>query len=424
MPVIKLTQAVVANAKPHGKERVYLWDSLLGGFGVVVGPRVKTFVVSARVNGRKRKVKIGHAGRMALDGEVWTVAKARNRALAILGQMAGGVDPKVETQRAKAERVTLREALALHLDRMAKRGKQARSMEDCENEIGRKLKNWLDAPLTDITRTDCRERHAEITDNGGPYVANRTFRHLRAIWNSAAKEHDLPQNPTGAVHWNKEHRRQEPIPWVDLPSWYQRVQDLGPLRRDYQLICLLTGLRKMDAATIRWEHVDLKARTLTRPNPKGGKDRAFVIPLSTEAVRVLRRRKKENAGADDGWAFPTTALRAKHCHECAGLGLGPHEKGALVHISDPEGKTKEDATGKRVRTLPSPHRLRDTYTTALAEVRPALSGYDIDVLTNHRPPRGSVTAGYINLSDEHLADCQERVSAFLMAKAGRRAASK
>lgn len=203
-------------------------------------------------------------------------------------------------------------------------------------------------------------------------------------------------------------------------------------------IALLTGIRRNDTATMRWEHVnmtdepvetrmwnasreaweqiELPPRTLLRPSPKGGPKRAFTVPLSSEMVKILKVRQVENAAVfkdDNGWVFPTYALeddaKRKHpCYLCRDLGLPAHVKGAVTHIAEPKGHSKH---------LVAPHRLRDTYTSALAEIKdPPLSPYVIDVLTNHKPPGGSVTAGYIGLSDEHLAECQERVTRFLLGK--------
>ncbi|HEU0029879.1 MAG TPA: integrase family protein [Kofleriaceae bacterium] len=428
---VKLTEKSLAAIElPEGVAQLLVRDTELVGFGVVVGKTKRTFIVEGRVDGVQRRKSIGVAGVPRDDGTPWTAQLARIEAKKLLGDMTRGVDPTSE-RRARLEGPTLRDALDLHLAKMRKDESRPRSIEAVESETKKHLGEWLDRTLATITRTDVRERHEELTEQSGEYLANRVMRHLRAAWNTLAKEQELPVCPTIAVHWNKEHRRQEPIPWAELPGWFEKISVLEPIikdgkrvgarpgiRGDYHLLTLLTGLRKMDAATVRWEHLDLEEGTLRRPNPKGGADRAFTIPISNECVKMFERRRRQNAeifpDGDGGWVFPTRAIKDKPCYLCNELGIGErHAPGAVVHLVEGKEQHVDKKEGKAVNIIPTPHRLRDTYTTALVEVG-GISPFAIDVLTNHRPPRGSVTAGYVDLSTEHLADCQERVSRFLM----------
>lgn len=429
MPTVKLTATFLNGLKPLASGQEYYWDTQEKGFGAVIGKTGRiTFVARSWVGTKRVKVTIGVLGERRRgvepsedDDGRWHLPHARAAARARLVEMEAGHNPNAE-RASRRSGPTLRDALELHLGRMTRTAKRPRSIKGLEKEATKYLGDWLDRPLQEINRTECRQRHEDMTDENGPYIANRTMRHLRALWTTASKEHDLPTSPTSAVHWNKEHRRQEPIPWSELPAWRATLDTLDELRRDYFLVLILTGLRRMDAATIRWEHVDFAARTLRRPNPKGGADRAFTVPISDAVVRILEGRKRTNAmGANDrGWAFPGTSIKSKSCDLCAELGQPAHRAGEVTHLS--EGKQyRVDKTGevaRMVSILPSPHRLRDTYTTALAEAG-AIDGYTIDVLTNHRPPKGSVTAGYISLSIDHLRSAQDRVSDFLISKMAR-----
>ncbi|MCX5741695.1 MAG: hypothetical protein NT062_04245 [Proteobacteria bacterium] len=439
---------------PENKAQLVAFDTKVTGFGVVIGRTATTFIVNRRVGAKLHRETIG---RWTGAGGDIDARAARKQATVLLGRHIEGAPTPGKVRRVRSSGPTLSDACSVYVESMRASGARPTSIASVDREIGHEersyLKAWLDRPLASITGKECRARHVQIATDNGPHLANRVMRELRAIWNHIAKEVAggtidgftegtvFPANPTIAVEWITERnagtmsyveRRGEPVPWVKLPAWHAAVMSIpSGVRRDYNLLVILTGLRRRDAATLRWEHIntsdkplltrvwnaskkdwgaiDLPARSMVRPSPKGGASRSFIVPLSSPIVAVLERRRTENGAGDGGWVFPTTALksdadRAQRCYLCADLGMPGHVAGEVTHLSEP----KEHSP-----ILVAPHRLRDTYTTALADIKdPPLSPYVIDVLTNHRSPRGSVTAGYIGALD--LLQSQERASAYLV----------
>lgn len=363
-----------------GKPRVQntYFDSELRGFGVVVGQTAKTFILQKRArDGRLLRVTIGKYG-------AWTPEQAREKA----GELARAIDSG-EDPMASRGGPTLRDAVAAHVARLRAKGGSERSVKNLTGLVDTHLAGWLGRHLASITRSEVRDLHAELVKDHGPSLADLVFVWFRAVWNSAAKVHDdLPPNLTVAIEWHKKKRRREPIPWSELPAWRAAIEKLGPVRRDYCLFVLLTGLRSEDAATVRWEDVDLGEKTIHRPRPKGGEDRAFTVPLSVAVVELIAKRKAENEVLfpSTPWVFP-----------CKNF------SGEVVPLVERRG-------GGR-----SPHRLRDTFATAAHEV-----GVDwilLKILMNHTlSGGGDVTSGYIKPGLELLRMAAEKVAEFLVAR--------
>lgn len=77
-------RAVDALRCPSGKDRVFLWDEDLSGFGVAVMPSgKKVYVAQYRQNGRSRRMKLGEHGRITPD-------QARSKAKVVLGSVEDG----------------------------------------------------------------------------------------------------------------------------------------------------------------------------------------------------------------------------------------------------------------------------------------------------------------------------------------------
>lgn len=389
---------VTKSGKPL-RDRRY-WDTEVRGFGVIARGDNASFILQRDLKGKSTKVTIGRVG-------TWTVFQARQRAREFAVLMDKGVNPNEEKRKAKARSITVGEALALHAEDMRRRDCAPLSVEFVEDDILRYLPDWGDRPLVELTKADCVERHKKLSTERGLAIANRVMKMFGAAYRGAARTHEhlheLP--PTSAIRWNLIRRRREPIAWEDLPAWWTKVQSMhNPIRRDLQLLMLFSGLRSHDAKTIRWEHVDMVRKTLHRPKPKGGVDRAFTIPLAEVVLGILRQRRRENDVLFPGseWVFPTRLRDGKVSHVAEAKELRA-AKTAANHET-------------KVAVLPTPHRLRDTFITAAHECE--LKDLNIKTLVNHALPGGDVTQGYVRPDVEHLRACVEKVARFLLRRAG------
>lgn len=281
---------------------------------------------------------------------------------------------------------------------MLRKGRAAGTIANYADHVGRLLADWLDRPLAELggNPREVRARHDAITKANGPYVANGCMRSLRAVDNHARKSSlSLPPlNPVTAVDWNVEHRRDSGLGPSDMPKWFERLRAFdNPIRREFHMFLLLSGSRPDAIKRTRLEHLDLRARVLHVPKPKGGEKRAFDIPLSREmiqcAIRAIRAGRAMHPEQAARWLFPAD--------------------GAAGHLIE----HKES----RARLPKWGNELRQTYRT-MGQVA-GVNDLDMHLLMNHSIP--GVNAGYITrhrLLGGHLRKQQQAISTTILAAAG------
>lgn len=384
MPVIHLTKRSIDAIPPPPSGQILYRDANLPGFGLLVGTRGRSFFVEKQVDRRTVRITLGRYG--PLTPEV-----ARGRALKVMGEMAEGRDPSGERRAKRASAMTVREAFD---DFFERRPLAPSTTNNYRRSIDIYLKDWAAKPIGAISRSMVLDRHRKISEENGPVTANNIMRHLRSVYNFTSATHgELPPHPISILRqaraWNTERRRRSVVPAHGMPKWWCAVHQEEGYVRDFLLIALFTGMRRSEIARLRWEFVDLEARTLTVPTTKNGDP--LELPLSDFLFELLLARRDDNPEAE--WVFP-----------------GRGKTGHIVEIKT--FYTRVTATSGIRFTV---HCLRRSFITIAESLD--IPHYALKRLLNHRAD-SDVTAGYIVINVDRLRGPVERVAGRILELAG------
>jgi integrase len=379
MPRVKLTKKTVdrlAAPDPSGKQTLY-WDSELKGFAVLCSgtTNARTFIAQRDLpDGRTRRITVGAVAEIDLG-------TARSRAADILDNLRHGRDP---TQRSAGDQ-TLGETLEAYL---AARKTLRPATATSYRNWAKHLAPWINLPLRSITSEMVEARHRSIADevtrgNGGTTAANAALRLLRVLWNYVAEQTpDMPANPVRRLQrqWYAEPRRETLVRADELPAFYDAVTKLqSEVARDYLLLLLFTGMRKTEAATLRWSDIDFTSRVIRVPAARTKAKRTLDLPMSDFVYDLLVARR---ALGRDKYVFPARGGRISGS-------MHPLEQVA-------------EASGIKV----THHDLRRTFITVAESVD--ISVLALKALINHSLGRG-VTEGYVQMTTERLREPAQRV---------------
>jgi len=411
------TPALLAKAS---RPQYEIRDIRLGGFFIIVGRRTTSFAIQADLRRQGQRVRIIRR----TIGRFGNITSRHARLIAqqdLLSISRGIIPPHRDrfgmpktpyyqapmtdkatdevvaraTPKAGKTRITLRHAWEKYRTNHMERKKRSPNTIRCyQNYITNNISDWLDRPLSSFVASteEVVDRYNFMIENNGVATANNVMRIFRAVYRYASDKLDrnLPEkHPVTAIDFYEIERRNTAMGPEDLAGWnLQRKALRSPLRREFHLFTLLSRHRPDALKKAKRCHLSLRKSVLHIPEPKGGKDRAFDIPLSRAMRRCLVSAIKAGDRIAPGseWIFPAPGSRSGHMAE---------------------------QSEKRTNLSHWGNDLRQTYRT-MAEYAD-IPELQIKILMNHKIDR-DVNSGYITVSKlrQKLLAAQTSISNLMM----------
>ena len=377
-----------------------------------------------RVTVRVTICGVGDMPMTALKGK----PSVRSRTDEIIGQLRLGIDPNQVAKEERADKARQQQADTVANITLGKAFEKCleiqpvapRTLVGYRLAMERDLAPWKDKPLRDITGAMAVTRHAELAQakTGNParamQVLRKVHRFATQFWGTEDNELPFGRCPVDKVNavarsWAKTTPRTRKLGDADIGPWLVAVRNLpktqkrgdGLLAAHFFELMLLTGLRRREAAFLRWADVDLRRKTLTVRDTKNHTD--HTLPITKRVEEILKERQAALSAAKELAKRKPKPTNLAHATDLEQYVIGLEETRHQIATINAE-------TG----ILISAHDLRRTW-ASIAD-KAGVGAYAIKAILNHKTTGDVTGTHYAQVDVDDMRKPLQKVEDYVLAK--------
>jgi integrase len=402
---MKLTERKIEKlATEHGSKDRLIFDDTQRGLAVrVTASGGRTYLCQYTQHGHKWRVPLGSTSAVPL-------AKAREAAAAVMGDVAKGRNPAAERKEAAAaerarrtrNRLTLR-VLIQDWNRLHLAGRRASYAAEAVRALHHAFPEHLDDAAEDLDRAAVvraldalTRRHKRKDADGtarpkGAAMTGRTAAYGSAAFAWAVKRGAVSLNPFAALPVTKSVAKRERILSASEIAEIWRTAGAAPAPyRTIVRLLILTGQRRGEVAGMVWDEISDDLATWTIPGERTKNGAVHTVPLNPAARDLLRAALPEDVNGRPA----NSLLVLPGAVGTPFAGWSKAKRALDKAIMDARAKAAAEAGRRAVPLVPwSIHDLRRTVATGLQRLGVRLEVTEA-VLNHISGSRGGIAGVY------------------------------
>lgn len=251
-----------------------------------------TWIYAYRFNGKQKNLTLG-------SYEFMTLAQARAKHLAARELLANGIDPaeKKKELKAEADKSTLFQSLALEwLDSrraIIKEPTYLRDLSVFEKDLFPYIGN---SPIDQIKGKDVLECAKRIEDRGAQEMAKRSIPLAGRVFRYAIRKGLIENDPTPHLQEALKPRKVKNMARLDIsefPAFLHRMDRYhgNILVKTALQLMTLTFVRTAELRMMQWDEINFESKEWRIPPHKMKMDLMHIVPLSSQAIKLLESLK-------------------------------------------------------------------------------------------------------------------------------------